>query len=193
MPAPRRAQMATEVERAIWLPAACSADALLDAARLTPTEPPAHALYFSLIEGVGGEYARQAMLARSSSEMAEWLMACSQRALPLWTLLAREATDMPLDILAMSVRDVPCPQAACTQHPREFHPKLLSRSPTKPLAQVHGVLHGRDNTTDVWAGLDELAEQAGYIWFTREVESLPQSARQLKDPSRSTAASDRSR
>ena len=72
-----------ELEQAIWLPAACSATALLEtigiarpaaeapsaaapspeAEARSPPEPPPHqphALYFALIEGIGGEYARQA-------------------------------------------------------------------------------------------------------------------------------------
>ena len=160
-----------ELEQAIWLPAACSASALLEtigiarpaaaapsaaapspeAEARSPPEPPSeppphqpHALYFALIEGIGGEYARQARylaitpraseaseshtvlwhalllshtvlrhallwralprqasLSRSSTEQAEWLMACSRLALPRWSRLAREAEAMSLDALAM--------------------------------------------------------------------------------------------
>ena len=32
--------------------------------------------------------------------------------------------------------------------------------------QVHGALHARDNTSDVWRGLDQLAEQACYLVIT---------------------------
>ena len=33
--------------------------------------------------------------------------------------------------------------------------------------QVHGALHARDNTSDVWRGLDDqLAEQARYLVIT---------------------------
>ena len=32
--------------------------------------------------------------------------------------------------------------------------------------QVHGALHARDNTSDVWRGLDQLAEQARYLLIT---------------------------
>ena len=75
-------QIAMELERAIWLPAACSAAPLLETIGLAAGEigemraetqsPPEmqsrperqpqqpHALYFALIEGIGGEYARQA-------------------------------------------------------------------------------------------------------------------------------------
>ena len=73
-------QMAMELEQAIWLPAACSATPLLESIGLAPPaemraerRPPPelqprpepqphqpHALYFALIEGIGGEYARQA-------------------------------------------------------------------------------------------------------------------------------------
>jgi hypothetical protein len=72
-------QIAMELERAIWLPAATSATPLLESIGLAPGEmraemqpPPEvqprpekqphqpHALYFALIAGIGGEYARQA-------------------------------------------------------------------------------------------------------------------------------------
>ena len=78
-------QIAMELEQAIWLPAACSAAPLLETIGLAAGEigeigemraemqsPPEtrprperqphqpHALYFALIEGIGGEYARQA-------------------------------------------------------------------------------------------------------------------------------------
>jgi hypothetical protein len=39
---------------------------------------------------------------------------------------------------------------------------------------VHAALFSRDNVSDVWDGLDSLAEQASYIWFTREIDAQMQ-------------------
>ena len=213
-----------ELEQAIWLPAACSASALLEtigiarpaaeapsaaapspeAEARSPPEPPPHqphALYFALIEGIGGEYARQARhlaitprasgasesytvlwhallpwhtvlwhtllsralprqasLSRSSTEQAEWLMACSRLALPRWSRLAREADAMSLDALAMQAL-APSLSPRSLDAPRVALALTLALTPSLAM-QVHGALHARDNTSDVWRGLDQLAEQA---------------------------------
>ena len=47
----------------------------------------------------------------------------------------------------------------CSPHP----PSLVLFIPS--------ALYSRDNLTDVWNGLDALAEQASYIWFTRELDA----------------------
>ena len=43
--------------------------------------------------------------------------------------------------------------------------------------EVHGALHTLDNVTDVSQSLDSLAEQASYIWFTREIDAQMQPGR----------------
>eukprot|EP00967_Tisochrysis_lutea_P074319 scaffold99798_cov27-Tisochrysis_lutea.AAC.1 len=146
-------QLATELSQALWLPVAASATAVM-------SRPEGkHALYFELMESVGGEYLRQAMLARSAEEVDEWLVARAHAARSALASLAKEAGAL--------------------------EPEAVARA-------VHGLLYPRDNMTDVAGRIDALAEQAEYIWFTRELERglllepadeglMPE--RPLKDPS----------
>ncbi|KAL1504582.1 hypothetical protein AB1Y20_008367 [Prymnesium parvum] len=140
------AGLAAELHAAIWLPVAASAAALRGPS-----------LYFELMEGVGGQYAKQAWLARSAAEVDEWLNACAGVAAPLWDELARR----------------------CAAEP----PRLKLG---EAMVGVHSARYYRDNLTDVWACLDALAEQAAYIWFTRELDTqlTPLAEWPPKDPHR---------
>lgn len=150
-------QLAVELSQALWLPVAGSSAAI----RAKPAGK--HALYFQLMEAVGGQYLRQAMLARTGAEVDEWI-----------TLRTRSATGS-LQRLADLLRG------------RE------RLSADEAALRVHGLLYPRDNLTDVVERTESLGEQAAYIWFTRELEAgtvleptdggwvLPE--RPLKDPS----------
>ena len=112
---------------------------------------PADALYFSLIEGAGGEYARQARLTRSAAEVDVWLQHCATRAVDVWRSLAQRVVAEGLAGHAVAGGGA---------------------LPIESVAlQVHSAMHARDNLTDVMDGLDSLAEQAHYIWFTREIDA----------------------
>lgn len=150
-------QLAVELSQALWLPVAASSAAV----RARPAGK--HALYFQLMEAIGGQYLRQAMLARTGAEVDEWI---ARR--------TRSATGS-LQRLADRVRG------------------LETVSADEAALRIHGLLYPRDNLTDVSARTESLAEQAAYIWFTQELEAgtvlepsaggrlLPE--RPLKDPS----------
>lgn len=150
-------QLAVELSQALWLPVAASSAAV----RARPAGK--HALYFQLMEAVGGQYLRQAMLARTGAEVDEWI---ARR--------TRSATGS-LQRLADRVRG------------------LETVNADEVALRIHGLLYPRDNLTDVSARTESLAEQAAYIWFTQELEAgtvlepsaggrlLPE--RPLKDPS----------
>jgi len=147
--------LAEELENAVWLPAAASVSAL------RPPSPLPHSLYFSLIEGIGGEYARQALLARSGAEVDQWLQDRTHAAVHEWRDLARIADDAARAEVAAD----------------------------EAVLRIHSVLYPRDNLTDVRLRIAEMAEQAAYIWFTTELENSAVGATDmpaeppLKDPS----------
>ena len=151
-------QLADELAAAIWLPVAAS-EAALRGRPGAPRRP--HALYFELTEGAGGEYARQARLARTAEEVTVWLADRTGDALDAWQRLARRGGG-------------------------EAEGRVVT--PEEVAMEVHGALHTLDNVTDVSQSLDSLAEQVSYIWFTKELDALSLSEAPPKDPSALLAA-----
>ena len=114
-------------------------------------------------------------------------MACSRLALPRWSRLAREAEAMSLDALAMqalapslSPRSLDAPRLTLALTLSLTLALTLALTPSLAM-QVHAALHARDNTSDVWRGLDQLAEQAPSLAITlpRGVAAPAPSARYL--------------
>lgn len=165
-----------ELDAAIWLPAAASHTALLESASGV-----AHELYFDLIEGVGGEYARQARVTRSQAEVLAWLQRSASRAAAVWRQLAPFlARERHFRIHAESGDLVGSPGLSLSS----LSPGGAKGGGSGGLAErggvfayedvalcVHRALYERDNLTDIWLSLDSLAEQASYIWFTRELDA----------------------
>ena len=67
----------------MWLPVAASASAVVGEGVTSAQE-----LHLQLIEGIGGEYAKQALAARSSEEVDDWLSRRTVSALSHWRELA---------------------------------------------------------------------------------------------------------
>ena len=169
-----------ELDAAVWLPVAASATAL--------NEPVARSdeLYFNLMEGVGGEYARQARITRSQAEVDEWLQDSASRAALVWRGLARLISDQ-----ARFVEDGEGGEGGEASAGGSTAPTL---TPEATALCVHSALYDRDNLTDVWSGLDSFAEQASYIWFSQQLDvQMPQLGARADqhedDPPRSPSAS----
>ena len=164
----------------------------LNPSPLEPPPPPPPAvsadrdLYFSLMEGIGGEYARQARATRSDAEVDDWLQRCATRAADMWRILAEQvALSPPTGFASAGVKATSYPgykKRTDADGPRRTTrvsetPRSSSFDPEGPLSvesaalSVHRALHSRDNLTDVWDGMDSLAEQASYIWFTKEIDA----------------------
>lgn len=97
-------------------------------------------LYFELTEGVGGEYARQAWLARSTAEVDEWLNRCAGIAAPLWLQMARLTSRHS--------------SSGAHQKDRTSSGDAATAPITllEALLNVHSVRYRRDNLTDVFEG-----------------------------------------
>ena len=184
-------ELQKEVEAAAWVPVAASASALFPSAAASAAArasgvahtggPTKDALYFALMEGVGGEYARLARATRSDTEVDEWLQACATRATSVWADLAtRVVRARQHNFAAAGPRGTTPPGSVQPADGERFsgirrssstnafgsggHPNEASVD--EPLSieaaalMVHTALYPRDNLTDIWDGLDALAEQA---------------------------------
>ena len=206
--APKKLQ--SEVEAAAWVPVAASAEALFarddtphglphrgadhtSVASQPPAPPPAppppsalsgkDEIYFSLMEGIGGEYARLARATRTNFETDEWLQGCAERAAGEWR-------DLATRVVEADTTDFAAAGPSGSSFPGGAKGGLGAAAPTATPAappsgggeavltiesaalSVHRALYLRDNVSDIWEGLASLSEQASYIWFTREIDLL---------------------
>ena len=178
------------------------------AAALAPPPPlPPHELYFSLIEGVGGEYARQARATRSAAEVDTWLQRSATRAASVWRQLAERVVQCRDSGFASAQRSSNGWQAgAGTSRIGGFGGIRGASGGTGggdggdggggdggdgdaltmegAALLVHSALYDLDNLTDVWESLESLAEQANYIWFTQELDARAAAGRGRRDGKR---------
>jgi len=108
---------------------------------------------------------RQALLARTEEEVRSWLDTRSALAPGLLRALAADVLSAE-EAGAGGRRE-----AGGGREARGVEPPRPAVTADEVSLRLHALLYPRDNLTDVRDGVGSLAEQAAYIWFTREVEA----------------------
>ncbi|EOD35458.1 hypothetical protein EMIHUDRAFT_449231 [Emiliania huxleyi CCMP1516] len=176
-------QLREELEAALWLPAAASAAAIA-----RPREWRRDGVYFNLVEGLGGQYLKQArrrgclwaragggvpaLLARTEEEVRSWL--ATRSALAPGLLRALAADVLSAEEAGAGGRR----EAGGGREARGVEPPRPAVTADEVSFRLHALLYPRDNLTDVprspkSALRRRSSERAGAAWAASGGSSPP--------------------